>query len=282
MKIAAIVSKPAKPELAQILPNLLAWLGARGYRVYVDQESAVYAAHDHVVPRAELAGCQPRFVVVLGGDGTLLSAARAIGSAEIPLLAVNLGSLGFLTEVRLEELYTTLEAVDAGTCPVESRAVLECHLTRGGQEMSRYYALNDAVVKSTMARLLVFEICINGLHVVEYQADGVILATPTGSTAYSLAAGGPVLVPSVDALVVTPICPHSLTHRPLVVGGGAEVSIVLDGGAAGALSVDGQVGMPVMPGDKIVCRKAEYSVKLLRIRRQFFDVLRSKLRWGLR
>ncbi len=282
MKIAAIVSKPAKPELAAIVPQALAWLTARGYRVYFDQETAAYSAHDHVVKRAELAGCQPEFVLVLGGDGTLLSAARAIGSAEIPLLAVNLGSLGFLTEVRLEELYSTLEAVVAGTCPVESRAVLECRLVRDGHELARYYALNDAVVKSTLARLLIFEICINGGRVVEYQADGVILATPTGSTAYSLAAGGPVLVPSVDALVITPICPHSLTHRPLVVSGAAEISVLLDGGATGALSVDGQVGMPVVPGDKLVCRKADYSVKLLRVRRQFFDVLRKKLRWGQR
>lgn len=282
MKIAAIVSKPAKPELAQIIPQVLAWLEGRGYRVYLDQESAAYAPHEFVVSRAELSGCEPRFVLVLGGDGTLLSAARAIGSAEIPLLAVNLGSLGFLTEVRLEELFSTLEAVDAGTCPIESRAVLACRLVRDDQEIAHYFALNDAVLKSTMARLLVFEICINGLHVVEYQADGVILATPTGSTAYSLAAGGPVLVPSVDALVVTPICPHSLTHRPLVVGGSAEISVRLAGSVAGALSVDGQVGMPVMHNDKIVCRKAPYSVKLLRIRRQFFDVLRGKLRWGLR
>ena len=282
MKIAAIVSKPAKPELADIVPQALAWLAARGYRVYIDQDTAAYAAHEHVVPRAELPGCQPQFVLVLGGDGTLLSAARAVGSAEIPLLAVNLGSLGFLTEVRLEELFSTLEAVDAGTCPIESRAVLECRLVREKKELARYYALNDAVLKSTLARLLIFDICVNGGRVVEYQADGVILATPTGSTAYSLAAGGPVLVPSVDALVITPICPHSLTHRPLVVSGAAEISVLLDGGATGALSVDGQVGMPVIPGDKLVCRKAEYSVKLLRIRRQFFDVLRSKLRWGQR
>jgi len=282
VKIAAIVSKPAKPELAAIVPEALRWLAGHNYRVYVDQQTVAYAAHDLVVARAELAQYKPEFVLVLGGDGTLLSAARAIGAAQIPLLAVNLGSLGFLTEVRLDELYTTLDAADEGRCPVESRSVLDCRLLRGGLEVAHYNALNDAVIKSTVARLIGFELCINGEHVVEYQADGVIVATPTGSTAYSLAAGGPVLVPSVEAILLTPICPHSLTHRPLVVGDDALISVRLDSGADGVLSVDGQVGMPVMQGDQIVCRKADYRVNLLRMHRPFFDVLRSKLKWGQR
>jgi NAD+ kinase len=282
VKIAAIISKPAKPELADIVLEALRWLTAHGYRVYLDEQTAAYQTNEFVVPRSEIAGYQPEFVLVLGGDGTLLSAARAIGSAEIPLLAVNLGSLGFLTEVRLDELYLTLGAVAAGQCPFESRALIECRLLRGGQEIARYHALNDAVVKSTVARLIGFELCVNGQHVVEYQADGVIVATPTGSTAYSLAAGGPVLMPSVDAILLTPICPHSLTHRPLVVGGDARVSVRLNSGADGVLSVDGQVGMPVAQGDQIDCRKADYRIKLLRMRRSFFDILRSRLRWGQR
>ena len=282
MKIAAIVSKPAKPELAAIVPEAIGWLEARGYRIYVDQQTSAYAAHEPAVNRAELAGCAPEFVLVLGGDGTLLSAARAIGEAQIPLLAVNLGSLGFLTEVRLEDLYTTLEAVTEGRCPVETRTLLDCRLLREGREVARYQALNDAVVKSTVARLLGFDLLLNGDTVVEYQADGVIISTPTGSTAYSLAAGGPVLMPSVDALVITPICPHSLTHRPLVVGDDMVVSVRLKSGADGMLSVDGQVGMPVVQGDEIVCRKAPYGVKILRMKRSFFDILRSKLRWGQR
>ena len=282
MKIAAIISKPAKPELADIVPEALRWLTAHGYRVYLDEQTAAYQTNEFVVPRSEIAGYQPEFVLVLGGDGTLLSAARAIGSAEIPLLAVNLGSLGFLTEVRLDELYVTLGAIAAGQCPFESRALIECRLLRGGQEIARYHALNDAVVKSTVARLIGFELCVNGQHVVEYQADGVIVATPTGSTAYSLAAGGPVLMPSVDAILLTPICPHSLTHRPLVVGGDARISVRLNSGADGVLSVDGQVGMLVAQGDQIDCRKADYHIKLLRMRRSFFDILRSRLRWGQR
>jgi len=282
VKIAAIVSKPAKPELADIVPEALRWFAAHDYRVYIDQQTAAYQTHEFVVPRSEIAHYQPEFVLVLGGDGTLLSAARAIGAAEIPMLAVNLGSLGFLTEVRLDELYSTLEAVAVGQCPLESRALLECRLLRDGQQIAEYHALNDAVVKSTVARLIGFELRVNGQHVVEYQADGVIVATPTGSTAYSLAAGGPVLMPSVDAILLTPICPHSLTHRPLVVSGDARISVRLDSGANGVLSVDGQVGMPVAQGDQIDCCKAAYRVKLLRMSRSFFDVLRSKLRWGQR
>jgi NAD+ kinase len=282
VKIAAIASKPAKPELADIVPQALRWLTTHGYRVYIDQQTAAYGTHEFVVPRSELASFRPEFVLVLGGDGTLLSAARAIGAAEIPLLAVNLGSLGFLTEVRLDDLYATLTAVVEGRCPVESRSLLDCRLLRDGNEIARYRALNDAVVKSTVARLIGFELCINNEHVVEYQADGVIVATPTGSTAYSLAAGGPVLIPSVEAILLTPICPHSLTHRPLVVSDDSFISVRLDSGADGVLSVDGQVGMPVVQGDRIECRKADYHVKLLRIHRPFFDVLRSKLRWGQR
>jgi len=282
VKTVAIVSKPAKPELSAIVPEVLYWLNDRGCRVYFDLETASYLAHDLVIPRGEIVQHKPDFVLVLGGDGTLLSAARAIGKGQIPMLAVNLGSLGFLTEVRLEEMYGTLEAALAGVCPMESRSLLDCRLVRDGREVAQYHALNDAVVKSTVARLIGFRLCINGDYVVEYQADGVIVSTPTGSTAYSLAAGGPVLMPSVDAIVLTPICPHSLTHRPLVVSDDAVISVRLDSGADGVLSVDGQVGMPVAQGDQIVCRKAEHSVRLLRMRRSFFDVLRSKLRWGQR
>ena len=282
MKSAAIISKPGKPELATTVPEVLRWLEVRGYRVYVDEETAEYGGDGQTVPRSAIAQYHPDFVVVLGGDGTLLSAARAVGESEIPLLAVNLGSLGFLTEVRLDELYATLNEAVEGRCPIEVRAMLECRLLRHGAQVSHYLALNDVVVKSTVARLIGYELCLNGERVVEYQADGVIVATPTGSTAYSLAAGGPVLMPAVEAILVTPICPHSLTHRPLVVGDQAVISVRLNRGADGMLSVDGQVGMPVVQGDQIVCRKAAARVRLLRMQRPFFDVLRNKLWWGQR
>jgi NAD+ kinase len=282
VKIAAIVAKPTKPELAEIVPEVLRWLEAHGYRVYIDQQTAAYHTHEFVVPRTEMAHYEPEFVVVLGGDGTLLSAARAIGAAEIPLLAVNLGSLGFLTEVRMDELYATLDAAVLGRCPMESRSLLEVRLVREGEEIAQYFALNDAVLKSTVARLMGIAIWINDQRAMEYLADGVIVSSPTGSTAYSLAAGGPVMMPSVEAILLTPICPHSLTHRPLVIGSDARIALQLDSGADGFLSVDGQVGLPVMPGDEVICRKANYRVRLLRMHKSFFDILRSKLRWGQR
>ena len=218
MKSAAIISKPWKPELANILPDLLAWFRQRGYTLYLDQETARYTNGEQVVTREEIGKKHPDFALVLGGDGTLLSAARSVAHEGVPILAVNLGSLGFLTEIPLNELYVALEAVDQGQCPIEERSVLECQLVRKDECISQNFALNDVVVnKSAISRLMEFDLYIDGNFVFQYKADGVIIATPTGSTAYSLAAGGPVLMPSVDAFVGTPVCPHSLTHRPLVV-----------------------------------------------------------------
>lgn len=284
MKIAAIISKPSKPELRSIVPEVLDWFNSHGYRVLMDEETAVYGSNENVLPRSELGKHDPNFALVLGGDGTLLSAARALSEHEIPILAVNLGSLGFLTEVPLSELYPTLELVEQGKCPVETRSAIECRLSRQGDLIGTYYALNDVVVnKSAIARLVGFDLLIDEVFVFHYKADGVIVSTPTGSTAYSLAAGGPILMPAVDAFVVTPVCPHSLTHRPLVVQDSSEITVVVQSGDEQAfLSIDGQVGMPVMANDRVQCRKAPHSVKLLRVRKAFFDVLRTKLKWGQR
>lgn len=284
MRSAAIISKPDKAELNRIVPELLQWLKERQYQVYLDEESAAYVAGQVATPRARIADNDPAFAVVLGGDGTLLSAARAVAHRGVPIIAVNLGSLGFLTEVPLSELIPTLESVDAGACPTEIRSMVHCQLLREGRALADYHALNDVVVnKSAIARLISIDLYIEGTFVSNYKADGVIVSTPTGSTAYALAAGGPILMPSVDGFVITPVCPHSLTHRPLVVRDTAEIEIVCQGVEQDAfLSVDGQVGMPVMDGDRVVCRKSDYRVKLLRMRKTFFEVLRTKLKWGQR
>ena len=284
MKSAAIFSKPAKPELAQIVPELLRWLTEHGYQVVVDQETAAYASVPEVVERVAVAAREPKFVVVLGGDGTLLAAARAVAKAGIPVLGVNLGSLGFLTEVPLADLYATLEAVDQRKCGTEPRSMLSCHLLRDGKCVAQYHALNDVVVnKSSIARLADFDLYINQDFVSNYKADGLIVATPTGSTAYSLAAGGPILMPSVEGFVITPVSPHALTHRPLVVRDSVEISIVVKAAEEHAfLSVDGQVGMPLNDGDRVTCRKSKHQVQLLRMKKTFFDVLRTKLKWGQR
>jgi NAD+ kinase len=284
MKSAAIISKPGKTELGQILPELLSWFRQRGYQLYMDEETARYTNGELVISREEIGRKHPDFALVLGGDGTLLSAARAVAHEGVPILAVNLGSLGFLTEVPLNELYVALEAVDQGQCPVEERSVLDCRLFRNQQYISHNFALNDVVVnKSAISRLVEFDLYIDGNFVFQYKADGVIIATPTGSTAYSLAAGGPVLMPSVDAFVVTPVCPHSLTHRPLVVTETSQIELRIETGEEQSfLSIDGQIGLPVQQGDRVLCQRADHKVKLMRIRRTFFDVLRNKLKWGQR
>jgi NAD+ kinase len=283
-KSVAIISKPDKPELAQILPPLLEWFHEHGYRVVIDNESTAYVSGPDVVERQEMASRPLDFVVVLGGDGTLLSTSRAVAKAGVPVLGVNLGSLGFLTEVPLAELYDALQDVDQKRAVVESRSLVQCQLLRAGKAIMSYAALNDVIVnKSAMARLNAYDLFIDKAFVTSYKADGVIVSTPTGSTAYSMAAGGPILTPSVDAFAITPVSPHSLTHRPLVVRDTVEIEIVVKTGDEQAyLSVDGQVGMPVQDEDRVVCRKADHKVLLLRIRRTFFEVLRTKLKWGQR
>jgi NAD+ kinase len=284
MKAAAIISKPGKPELADIVPGLLDWFRQHQYQVAVDPETAPYAAGAEVLARPAMADRRFNFVVVLGGDGTLLSAARAVAKAGIPVLGVNLGSLGFLTEVPLEEMYPSLEGVEANSFQVETRSMVRCEVIRQNACVAQFDAVNDVVVgKATIARLNYCEVSVDGTFVSSYQADSLIVSTPTGSTAYSLAAGGPILMPSVEAFVITPVSAHSLTHRPLVVRDTAEVEIVVKTGEDEAyLSVDGQLGMPMQDGDRLLCRKSQHQVKLLRVHGTFFDVLRTKLKWGQR
>jgi NAD+ kinase len=283
-KSAGIISKPRKPELAEIVPPLLEWFRQHHYQVVVDPDTALHAAGVEVLAREEMASRPLNFVVVLGGDGTLLSAARAVSKADIPVLGVNLGALGFLTEVPLEELYSTLEGIEQSCCNVESRSMVHCEVFRKDARIGTYDALNDVVVgKGTIARLNHCDVYIDHVFVSRYQADSLIVSTPTGSTAYSLAAGGPILMPSVDAFVVTPVSAHSLTHRPLVVRDTAEIEIVVKTGEDEAyLSIDGQIGMPMLDGDRVLCRKSQYQVKLLHTQGTFFDVLRAKLKWGQR
>jgi NAD+ kinase len=283
-KFVGIVSKPNKAEIAQIVPGLTRWLAEHGYGYVVDPETAPSAPEAESIPRPAMAARKLDFVIVLGGDGTLLSAARAVARAGIPVVGVNLGALGFLTEVPLEELYPTLEAIDRGSCAIDARSMIHCEVSRRGENIASYEALNDIVVgKGTIARLNHCDVYINEIFVSRYQADSLIVSSPTGSTAYSLASGGPILMPDVQTFVITPVSAHSLTHRPLVVRDSSHVEIVVMTGSDEAyLSIDGQAGMPVFDGDRICCRKSQYQVKLLHTRGNFFEVLSSKLKWGQR
>jgi NAD+ kinase len=283
-RTAAIISRPDSPQVAQIVPGLLKWLEEHGYKVIIDLGTSSYITGPEVVPRAEMGSKPLDLVVVLGGDGTLLSAARVTAAIDVPLLGVNLGSLGFLTDVPPQSLYPVLEAIAEGRAAVEHRALMQCELVRGEEIRGKYFVFNDAVVnKTALARLNTYDLYINKKFVSSYRADGMIIATPTGSTAYSLSAGGPVLMPTVNALVVTPVAPHSLTHRPLVVPDSAEIEILLRSEEEVAyLSLDGQPGLDLSDGDRVRCRRSEHSVNLFRTGSDFFQVLRSKLKWGER
>lgn len=284
VKTVAIFSKPDRPELTDTLPVLCQWLKERNYNVVMDHESADYCPGTLTMARNDFAKLSPDLALVLGGDGTLLSAARAVSSSGTLILGVNLGTLGFLTEVQLSGLYTALESIENCHYLVDSRSMLSCAVVRNGSTLTRHVALNDLVVsKSAIARLNHFELFVDNEFVSSYKADGLIVASPTGSTAYSLGAGGPILKPDVQAFVITPVSPHGLTHRPVVVRDTVHIEIRVNTGAEQAyLSLDGQVGMPLQDRDLVRCFKAEHPAKLLRFQKTFFEVLSTKLKWGER
>jgi NAD+ kinase len=282
---AAIISKPLKPELAGILRDLIAWLEARNYHYLLDPDSAAYIDAPNPIERVDLPRHKPNLVIVLGGDGTLLAAARAFARTTTPILSVNLGSLGFLTEIPLSDLYPTLEAWCDNCADIEVRSMMHAEIIRGGRTIQRWDALNDVVVaKGTIARMGDFSVEIDKQFVATFRADGIIVSTPTGSTAYNLAANGPIVMPSVNAMLVTPICPHLLTIRPIVVPGDATISVHVVGVPNEIyLTVDGQEAVQLRLDDYVHCQRSEASVRMLRHQPNgLFSVLRSKLKWGER
>jgi NAD+ kinase len=279
----AIVCKPNKEGLGRLLPELIEWLRNNNFDPALDREGGEYTGDAPAMDRAEMPAWKPELVIVLGGDGTLLAAARVFASTGTPILSVNLGYLGFLTEVRLADLYSTLESWCAGCHDLDERAMLHASLWRGGQEHSSYEALNEVVVsKGDIARMGEFAVELDGRSVARFRADGVIVSTPTGSTAYTLAANGPILTPDVDAMVVTPICPHLLTLRPIVVRGDASLTVRVVGiPNLALLTVDGQQAVELQLEDELRCHRSTYTVKLVRLSEGgFFEALRSKLSWG--
>jgi NAD+ kinase len=282
---AAIISKPQKPELAGILRDLVAWLSARDYHYLVDPDSAAYINAPNPVERVDMPRHKPNLVIVLGGDGTLLAAARAFARTTTPILSVNLGSLGFLTEIPISDLYPTLEDWCDNCADIEVRSMMHAEIIRDGKMVQQWDALNDVVVaKGTIARMGDFSVEIEKQFVATFRADGIIVSTPTGSTAYNLAADGPIVMPSVNAMLVTPICPHLLTIRPIVVPGEATVSVHVVGVPNEIyLTVDGQEAVQLQLDDYVHCQRSEASVRLLRHQPNgLFSVLRSKLKWGER
>ena len=279
-----VVSKPGRRDIPGLLRFLADWCAARRLELAADQATAEYLQRGDGLPRNQLPdGCD--LIVVLGGDGTLLSAARGVGQRQIPLLAVNLGGLGFMMTTGPDELPCALDCVERADYELDSRMVLEARLQREEKTVERFFALNDIVVANgAMARVLHLEAYADGEYVCGYTADGLILSTPTGSTAYSLAAGGPVMAPAVAALSLTPICPHTLSNRSVVLPETAIVEIrVSSSEETHYLSVDGQVGRRLQPKDRVRAWKAGHSVDIVHTRSvPYFDVLRSKMRWGHR
>jgi NAD+ kinase len=280
----AIFAKPNAPRAVKLVPELLRWLAQHNIEARFDNETARYAGmlvgldRQHVPEGCDLA-------IVLGGDGTLLSAARAVGNRSIPILAVNLGGLGFLTSISTDDFFAELERVIHGSPKITRRKMLRVTIVREGVSVGEYQALNDVVIaKSAIARIVDLEVWADGSFVSAYKADGLIIATPTGSTAYSLAAGGPIMYPTVAAICVTPICPHTLTNRPIIVP--SEMGVKVVNKAAGEeayLTVDGQIGSPLEAGDTVECDVSDFDVMLVRPPdKTFFDVLRQKLKWGER
>ena len=279
-----IISKPGVRAAVDLVPQLLRWLHERGIAVRCDFETMEYAPDCGGLPRAEVPeGCD--LVIVLGGDGTLLAAARAIGRREIPLFPVNLGGLGFLTAIAIDELFPELMRAFRAEHRVGRRKLLSTEVVRAGQVVAAYDALNDVVItKAAIARMIDLDTRVDEQFVCAYKADGLIVCTPTGSTAYSLSAGGPIIFPSVPTICLTPICPHMLTNRPVLVPETSVIQVLCRSeDNAVYLTIDGQIGEPLKHNDTVVCRSSQYALHLIRPpRMMFFDVLREKLKWGER
>ncbi|HEX4164863.1 MAG TPA: NAD(+)/NADH kinase [Bryobacteraceae bacterium] len=278
-----IISKPKMSRAVEIVCGLIRWLDERGVVYRCDQQTAEYAGIEQSFPREDLAD-EADLMIVLGGDGTLLSAARVVAGRSVPLFAVNLGHLGFLTAIRVEDLYPELERALLGEHRVGSRRMVDCEVRRHNRTVGSYSALNDVVLtKKELARMIDLDTHVDNHFVAAYKADGLIIATPTGSTAYSLSAGGPVIFPSVSAFCITPICPHMLTNRPVIVPDSSVIQVLVHGEEGTYLTIDGQVGEPLCKGDIVVCRSSPKTIQLIRPPKSlFFDVLREKLKWGER
>lgn len=283
-----VLVKPHQPEAVKTICRLIEWLNARGItlvagpkveRERIEQETGcalVTLDYDELADNVDM-------IIVLGGDGTMIATARLLDNRHVPVLGINYGTLGYLTEVRVEEMTVALEAILEGNYHLDRRMMLTAELFRGEEKLLRNRVLNDVVIsKSALARIIEIETWLDKQFVNCFRADGLIVSTPTGSTAYNLSAGGPVVFPSMNAVVITPICPHTLSNRPLVVPDDAEIELVLKTPKEEvALTLDGQVGFKMEMDDRVVIGKSQTTFNLMQpINRNYFEVLRGKLKWG--
>jgi NAD+ kinase len=288
IKRIGVVLKPHQPDALKTMCELTTWLAARGItlvggpeieRQRIEQQTGCEV--EEAAPE-KLAG-KVDLILVLGGDGTMIATARLLGDTEVPVLGINFGGLGYLAEFRIEELYTALESILTGNYRLDKREMLAVELIRGDECVTRNRVLNDVVInKSALARIIEIEAYLNQQFVNAFRADGLIVSTPTGSTAYNLSAGGPVIFPSMNAVVITPICPFTLSNRPIVVPDDSVIELRLKTHQEDVtLTLDGQVGLPLMVDDRVVINKGKTTYNLVQpMNRNYFDVLRDKLKWG--
>ena len=290
MKRIGIITKRSTPEAIDILKDLAAWLRHRKIEIYVEEEifkevsPPLSEIRVNPVDREELSK-HVEMIIVLGGDGTLLSVARQVVGLNIPILGVNLGGLGFLTEIALEELYQVLDKVIEGDYRADQREVIHVAVIRKGRTLAEFTVLNDAVInKGALARIIDLETTINGEHLTTFKSDGLIISTPTGSTAYNLSAGGPIVYPTLDCIIITPICSHTLTNRPIVIPDEVIVRVILKTRQQEViLTLDGQQGFPLEFDDEVEVKKSDACILLIKSpHRHFFGLLREKLKWGER
>ena len=282
-KTIGIISRPRRSNLVEVVPPLLEWFKKRGVPAVYDTETATALKNGSLGKSRQQVAEESDLLLVLGGDGTILATAREATPRGIPILPINMGSLGFLTSFTAEELYPALEAVLEGRTTVDERVLLQVERVHNDEVLTHQWVLNEAVVhKGTLARMIELELYIDGSFVCRYRADGLIVATPTGSTAYSMSAGGPIVHPAVESILITPICPHTLSDRPVVVPDTSLIELrVADNSDSVFLTLDGQTGVPMAVGDRVKIGRAAERLKLIQPpNKSYFEILRSKLKWG--
>mgnify|MGYP005834992713 CR=1 FL=1 len=283
MKRIGIIGKSGRPEPAEIAKEITPWLKQKGAEIFVDIETSQSIGIKGYL-RSEIPKLAD-LVLVLGGDGTMLSVARLVCEKGIPILGINLGGLGFITEVQRTEIYDALERIFSGQYTLEERMMLNAYVVRHGERIAGYTTLNDVVInKGALARIIDLETFVDKRYVSTFRSDGLIVSTPTGSTAYCLSAGGPILFPTINSIVLIPICPHTLTNRPIVLPDTVIVEVTLKSLVEDVfLTLDGQVGFSLRQNDTVIIEKSPHKTRLLiPFERDFFEVLRTKLRWGER
>ena len=282
-KNIALIGKYNTPDMRDTMLAMLGFLSDYPLNIFVEEKTAI---HCNIVGQQLLKineiGNKADLAIVLGGDGTMLAVARSLAASGIPLVGVNQGRVGFLTDISAANMFDSMASVLSGEFTIEQRILLLATIVRDGKELSRGSALNDVVINKTgMSHLVELEVHIDGQFVHKQRSDGVILATPTGTTAYALSAGGPILHPTLDAIALVPICPHTLSNRPIAINSASSVEITIVQARDAAVHLDGQLLMDVLPGDKVIVKRDQHRVSLLHPKEHsHYDMLRQKLNWG--